>query len=299
MTTENKSPQRWAFDLTHILNAFHGKEDRFPVEVKAIARNFSNQKYPDDPISMVKGASLPGFDGALFKAPVEKKGWGIIYNNDIESTGRINYTLAHEFGHYLLHRDAYPDGIECGEQDLVRWDSEYGQIEHQANVFAANLLMPLDDYRRQIDANDKIDLDVIGHCADRYGVSLIAAILRWIEYTSRRAMIVVSRDGFILWARSSGSAMRSGLFFRTANRPPTPVPHGSLASGLITRENQRFRINLPAGTWFQESCEEMVVFSEQYAFTISVLQLDAVSGGYVHYEDEGELLRELGCPVKN
>lgn len=46
---------------------------------------------------------------------------------------------------------AYPNGFRCGDQDVVRWDSQYGQIEHQANVFAANLLMPLDDYRRQID----------------------------------------------------------------------------------------------------------------------------------------------------
>jgi Zn-dependent peptidase ImmA (M78 family) len=62
--------------------------------------------------------------------------------------------------------------------DALR-DSEYGQVEHQANVFAANLLMPLDDYRRQIEAQAKVDLDMIGHCADRYRVSLIAAVAGW------------------------------------------------------------------------------------------------------------------------
>jgi Zn-dependent peptidase ImmA (M78 family) len=65
------------------------------------------------------------------------------------SLGRINFTLAHEFGHYLLHRIAYPDGFYCSQQ-LVAWDTEYVQIEHQANVFGANFLMPLDDFRRQI-----------------------------------------------------------------------------------------------------------------------------------------------------
>jgi len=196
MTTEKMTPQKWAYQLTHILNAYAGQE-RFPVDVKAIAKDFSHHKYPDDPISKIKGAPLPKFDGGLYKAPTGKKGWGIIYNNAIESKGRINFTLAHEFGHYLLHRIDYPEGIECGEQDLVRWDSGYAKIEHQANVFAANLLMPLDDYRRQIDASAKVNLDMIGHCADRYEVSLIAAILRWIEYSGRRAIIVVSRDGFI------------------------------------------------------------------------------------------------------
>jgi hypothetical protein len=134
--------------------------------------------------------------------------------------------------------------------------------------------MPLDDYRQQISAKDKIDLDMIGHCANRYDVSLIAATLRWIEYTERRAIIVLSRDGFILWARSSKSAYRSGIFYKTSNSSPIPIPEGSLAAGLITTENQRQGLKLPAGVWFHENCEEMVVFSELYDFTISIIQFE-------------------------
>jgi Zn-dependent peptidase ImmA (M78 family) len=73
--------------------------------------------------------------------------------------------------------------------DLVRWDSAYGQLEHQANQFAATLLMPLDDFRRQIDAGARVDLDMISHCADRYRISLIAAILRWLVYTTRQRSV--------------------------------------------------------------------------------------------------------------
>ena len=142
------SPERWAFDITHVLNAALGAE-HFPIDVPSVAREISAQKFPDDPILRVVGENLPGFDGALYRAPAGKKGWGIFYNNAIRSRGRINFTLGHEFGHYLLHRIKYHDGFECGEQDVVRWDSELGQVEHQANVFAANLLMPLDDFRRQ------------------------------------------------------------------------------------------------------------------------------------------------------
>ncbi len=274
MTVSSLTPQKWAFQLTHILNAYSSGDNRFPVDVKTIAKDFSHHKYPDDPVTMIKGADLPKFDGGLFKAPSGKKGWGIIYNNTMESLGRINYTLAHEFGHYLLHRVEYPDGIQCGEQDMVRWDSAYGQIEHQANVFASNLLMPLDDYRQQIPANAKVDLDMVGNCADRYGVSLIAATLRWIEYTERRAVIVVSRDGYILWARSSKAAFRTGIYFKTNNRPPIGVSKDSLAGGIVTSENQRQGISLPANVWFEECCDEMVIFSELYDFTISVIQLE-------------------------
>src|SRR5580704_1984299 len=146
--TKPYSPERWAFEITHLLNAVLG-EDRFPVDVSLVAQDYTRQKCPGDPITRVVGADLPGFDGALYRAPAGKIGWGIFYNNRITSRGRINFTLAHEFGHFLLHRLAYPDGIQCGEQDLVRWDSEYAQLEQQANTFAANLLMPLDDFRRR------------------------------------------------------------------------------------------------------------------------------------------------------
>lgn len=264
------SPERWAFEITHVLNAVLGAE-HFPINVPAVAQEYSLQKFPSDPISRVAGDHLPGFDGALYKAPAGKKGWGIIYNSGMRSTGRINFTLGHEFGHYLLHRIAYPDGIRCGEQDFVQWDSTYGQIEHQANVFAANLLMPLDDFRRQVAPSSKIDLDGISHCSDRYRVSLIAAALRWLSYTEKRAVLVVSRDGYILWARSSTPALRTGASFRTS-AGPISVPERSLAAQKPAAESRATQEH-DAGIWFREPVTEMTIFSEQYDFIISLLML--------------------------
>jgi hypothetical protein len=264
------SPERWAFEITHVLNAVLGTE-HFPINVTAVAQEYSAQRFPHDPISRMVGDSLPGFDGALYKAPAGKKGWGIFYNNQIRSTGRINFTLAHEFGHYLLHRLAYPDGIRCGEQDFVQWDSEYGQVEHQANVFAANLLMPLDDFRRLVPSDSGIDLDVISDCSERYRVSLIATALRWLSYTEKRAVLVVSRDGFILWARSSARAFRTGAFFRTSVAP-IAIPVASLAARGLMAERQTTRQH-DGGIWFPEPVTEMTVLSEQYDFAISLLLL--------------------------
>lgn len=269
------TPERWAHRLSHILNTVLGA-NRFPVQVPEIAVEYSRQVFPDDPISLVVGDRLPGFDGALMKAPPGKKGWGIVYNTAISSLGRINFTLAHEFGHYLLHRLQHPEGFSCGEQDVVRWDSAYGQLEHQANVFAATVLMPLDDFRRQIDPQARVDLDMLGHCADRYRVSLIAATLRWLQYTQRRAVLVVARDGFILWARSSAAALRSGAYFRTS-RGPVPVPSGSIAASARSEPSNRTPVDVGPCVWFDEPCSEMTVFSEAYDFTLSLIQLGAQS----------------------
>lgn len=258
------------------------------MNVRRLAKDFSTQRFPDDPITLVLGGRLPGFEGALYRAPEGKKGWGIIFNDRITSSGRINFTLAHEFGHYLLHRLSYPDGIECGQQDMVRWDSEYGKIESQANEFASALLMPLDDFRRQIDARAKPNLDDIGACADRYGVSLIAATLRWLQYTERRSVLVVSRDDFILWARSSDRALKTGAFFRTANRPPVPIPSGSLPARPDLLEKSRGQIRHDEGVWFREACDEIALVSDHYDFAISLLHLGPAQWQMQLDEEEDE-----------
>jgi hypothetical protein len=269
--TSTFSPERWAFEITHVLNTVLGAE-HFPVDVPAIAKEYTTQKFPDDPIVRVVGDDLPGFDGALFKAPAGKKGWGIFYNNRIRSKGRINFTLCHELGHYLLHRLLYPDGIRCGEQEVVQWDSEFGKVEHQANVFAANLLMPLDDYRRQIVPSERVNLDLIAHCADRYGVSLIAATLRWLGFTTKRAVLVISKDSFILWARSSTAALKTGAFFRTS-AGPIEIPATSLAARPELVMAGTEAIDHDQNVWFPEPVIEMVVLAEQYEFVISLLLL--------------------------
>lgn len=263
--TEPYSPKRWANDISSILTTVLGGE-RFPVDVISVAKEITQQKYPQDPITMIQGADLPGFEGALVPKP-DGKAWGIIYNNAIISKGRINFTLAHEFGHYLLHRRTYPKGFQCSTEDMAQWDSTYRTLEHEANQFAATLLMPLNDFRKEIDSDHRPSLSELGNCADRYAVSLLAATLRWLGYTKRRSMLVVSRDGFILWARSSKSALKTGLYFRTRGVSPIEVPGDSLAAGLDTKSG-----NVPSSTaWLNTGCQEELLVSDQYGLSLSLL----------------------------
>jgi hypothetical protein len=269
-------PQRVANELTRVLRAF-GEAD-FPVDVRKVALEISKAKYPDDPIVDVRGDNLPGFEGALAPAPSGRKGWGILYNSAVASRGRINFTLGHEFGHYLLHREAYPKGFTCSTEDMARWESEYAQRENEANAFASSLLMPLDDFRMQIDARSRPNLDQLSGCADRYDVSLIAATLKWLQYTSRRSMLVVSRDGFVLWARSSKAALRSGLYFKTRDRPPIEVPKNALATRQESLSESTGTVHLADDAWFGKPCTEHVVLSEQYDFALSLLHFDDAEG---------------------
>lgn len=280
-----RSPKAWAIDISVVLNAVLGP-DRFPISVADVALELSRHWFPDDPLSLVQGVNLPGFDGALLPAPPGERGWGIFFNSAGMSKGRINFTLAHEFGHYLLHRLEFPDGIRCSQQDMWRWDSALKQIEDEANTFAAYLLMPLSDYRRQIDAQRVATFDLLSLCAERYEVSLIAATLRWLTYTERRAVLVLSRDGFVLWARSSESALKTRAYLRTSG-VVLPVPEKSVAARPGAFLDARLGVALPPGVWFKESCREMSIVSENHDLTISLIHLEDATGQRFD-EDEPE-----------
>lgn len=168
---------------------------------------------------MVGGLELSkGVEGMLMPHPNGSGEWGIIYNETIRSPGRRNFTLAHELGHYLLHRQTNPNGLECSNRNMADWDEGRNKIEGEANTFASYLLMPLDDFRAQI-KDRPIDIDVMTDLADRYAVSLTAAILKWMTITKKRAMIVVGKDGFIDWAWSSEPLIKSGIFYLALKMP--------------------------------------------------------------------------------
>jgi hypothetical protein len=228
---------------------------------------------------------VQGFEGGLFRNRKGKAAWSIVYNDTLPVRGRINFVLAHEFGHYLRHRHEL-DEFLCSQRDMIEWDREDQAREADANQFASYLLMPIADFRRQL-AGQKITLDGLAHCAERYGVSLTAAILMWLEFTEERAVLVIARDGFILWSRSSGPALRSGAYFRTRN-VVCPVPEMSVASGQRGDARKRAGVSIPPGVWFpREAVLETTIFSDRFDMTISLIQLEGY-GPYAGVDPEPE-----------
>jgi hypothetical protein len=267
------TPQSWANRLTKILSvhqAVHGLP-RFPIDVAALAQDFSRQVFPDAPITMVGGLDLSkGVEGMLMPRGDGSGEWGIIYNASIRSAGRRNFTLAHELGHYLLHRQLHPSGLKCTNRNMADWDESVTKIEGEANTFASYLLMPLDDFRAQIKGR-AIDIEVMTELSDRYAVSLTAAILKWMTITDKRAMIVVGKEGFIDWAWSSEPLLKSGVFYR-ARQEVTELPPASLAAQEVDQDTGRHGHHHPAGVWAgTEPVREMTVFSPGNEMSISLL----------------------------
>lgn len=265
-----KKPMAEANRLSAMLNQVLGPE-RFPVNIEELALDYSQRCFPHSPVTKIVGEVLPGFEG-LLKSNKDQSKWLIVYNSAMASPGRKRFTLAHEFGHYLLHRQIQPQFV-CSQQDMEDWDADERAIETEADTFASFLLMPLSDYRKQV-AGQAISFDLLGHCANRYGVSLTAAALKWIDVADRRAVLVASCDNHLLWARSNRAAFKSGAFFSTRKRT-IEVPHTSLAHShncTATRQTESTR----AQVWFPREPDtmpltEMTMVSDQYDYTLTLL----------------------------
>lgn len=303
--TERKWPMAEANRLFAMLNQVLGP-DRFPVNVKELALEYSRQCFADSPIDKVLGEDLDGFEGMLVANKSRSK-WLILYNRGGGSEGRTRFTIAHEFGHYLLHRHQR-DRFECGDDDIETGDGNERDIEIEADLFASTLLMPLDDFRRQV-GRQPVSFDVLGHCADRYGVSLTAAALRWTEIADKRAILVASRDDHLLWAKSNEAAFRSGAYFATRKRT-IEVPRRSLTHTCNCIATQQTGAT-QACVWFPKEPEdmlltEMTLVSDQYDYTLTLLLMPEAEWRRPMHDDEepeedtvDRFIRNGQYPVRN
>lgn len=108
----------------------------------------------------------------------------VIGVNSTHHPNRQNFTLAHELGHFLLHEGG--DDVHVDRRFQVKFRSETSSQgddvdEKEANLFAAELLMPADFLEEEMEEIDVVDLDdetVVAKLARRYGVSTQAMTFR-------------------------------------------------------------------------------------------------------------------------
>lgn len=260
-------PRAEAIKLTRLWQAVHGHT--YPIRAADLAMEWSRQVAPTEPIAEVQAQDLDGFEGGLFWLK-NRAEWVVLYKPHENSRGRSNFTIAHEFGHYVLHRRLQVK-FQCSQDDAL---GEGGKIEREADEFASYLLMPINDFREQV-VGKRMTLDLMGTCADRYGVSLTAATLKWLAFTEQPAILVTARDGMILWWRASDSARRQAFI---NVRSGMELPSDSLAatpSIALSPQDFRLGVNHGPGVWLPDiGVREMAIMSDRYDMTISLLIFD-------------------------
>lgn len=102
-------------------------------------------------------------------------------NNNL---GLKNFTIAHEVGHWVLHRNDSQDKLPGfdGEIIICRGENSNDERESQANYFAATLLMPEDFVRNAFEDVPQIfNYGTLCDLADQFNVSKRAMKIRLEE----------------------------------------------------------------------------------------------------------------------
>jgi len=143
-----------------------------PVPVWEIARAKGARIVPD---------SLEGdLSGFLYRDASQK----VIGVNTQHAPVRQNFTVAHELAHLLLHDQEQLHVDRAFPTVRLRDDvSSQGidDAEKEANLFAAELLMPVGFLRQDLAGRNTLDLydeDYIPELAQKYGVSVQALMFR-------------------------------------------------------------------------------------------------------------------------
>ena len=139
--------------------------------------------------AIIKQESMRGADGRL--ATLGSRGL-ITVREDIPEDGRKRFVVAHEIGHYELHRKKLPL-ISCTEEDFYKWNADNQHLEVEANYFASELLMPEEMFRKRV-AGKALSAALLETLYEAFSVSLTAAAIRFATLRPEYALVCSSRD---------------------------------------------------------------------------------------------------------
>lgn len=128
----------------------------------------------------------------------------IVISTRIVDPGSIRFSIAHEIGHLLcMHHvgNGGRSGLDRVCSPLVVAGTN---IEREASVFAAELLMPT-QLVTQMCAVQPDTLAPIHAISSAFRTSVMASAMRFVELTPERCAVVYTRHGRVQWAKKSPS----------------------------------------------------------------------------------------------
>lgn len=161
------------------------------------------QVFLDGIVSSV-GASLSHGDyGAAFDGLIEhRSGTFHIFCNTARGqpygSPRARFTVAHELGHFFI--DEHRNALLAGKSPHFSFTEHPSDnpVEAEANLFAANLLMPTQEYRKAL-MEGSVGLNGIIDAASTFAVSIQSSALRFTAVGRKPCAIVMFREGGKPW----------------------------------------------------------------------------------------------------
>lgn len=136
----------------------------------------------------------------------------ITVSNQIPEGGRKRFNIAHELGHFELHKNEGTLTI-CTDEGINQWFQTQLHLEVGANVFAAELLMPENLFKPLI-KNRTPSFSEIEKLAGIFHTSILATATKFVEHTEEVCCLFISKErkirqfgpskDFSYWVRKPG-----------------------------------------------------------------------------------------------
>lgn len=128
--------------------------------------DYVNKNNPTEPLRIEYVAMEPATSGSLTYI----EGVWVIRVNKSQNIRRQRFTIAHELGHYMMHRNK----SESFTDEIFFRTEKKDIIEYRANEFASQLLMPEEKVKQAITNGCRN----LGKLAERFNVSSVAMKVR-------------------------------------------------------------------------------------------------------------------------
>jgi Zn-dependent peptidase ImmA (M78 family) len=145
----------------------------------------------------VRYAPLKGMDGCIVR---EGNTAVITVNSAIEFEGQKRFVIAHELGHFFLHPNTRQ--IETVDKNQINnWTDKQETEEYEANLFAAELLMPSDLFFPRL-KGQRPSFELIESLAKNFNTTYTATAVQFVLNTKEECALISSsnrqRSWFIL-----------------------------------------------------------------------------------------------------
>jgi len=175
-----------------------------PVDPLAIAE--------EEQIELAPGEYSDGFDARIeYLRDVRSF---VLYYRSVgpgRTAGRVRFSVAHELGHYYLHRDyLFAGHAHDSQSDFRSRDPK----EQEADEFAARFLMPQELFVNEVRnfRQRNCTLAELCHLADQvFATSVTSTVRRYCQCDIEPCCVVISEGSQVKWAVSSEDMRRLGM----------------------------------------------------------------------------------------
>lgn len=142
----------------------------------------------------VRYEPLKGMDGRIVR---EGDSAIITVNSAIDYEGQKRFIIAHELGHFFLH--PHTRQLESvGQEQTTNWSDKQEIEEYEANIFAAELLMPTNLFVQRI-KSEVPSFDLIKALQSDFKTTLTATAVQYVLNTKEECALVSCASRQRMW----------------------------------------------------------------------------------------------------